>query len=99
MRNDPTDWKRRLVSGVWGFFLIAAGATFSDSGPTFLLLGIPLLGLPWLLFNLNDRSANNEKTDAQHAIGVLLGGAIFTLIYTIPLILLWLLLKNLKYLS
>jgi hypothetical protein len=94
MRNDPTNWKRGIVSGMWGTFLAVSGATFSEEGHTFMLLGIPLLGLPWLLFTLNDRSASNQKTDAQHAIGVLLGGTIYTLLYTLPVLALWLLLKK-----
>ncbi len=80
---------------MWGTFLVVSGATFSEEGHTFMLLGIPLLGLPWLLFTLNDRSASNEKTDAQLAIGVLLGGTIYTLLFTLPVLGLWMLLLNL----
>lgn len=94
MKKDVLNWMRGIISGAWGLFLFSNRATFNEEGFTFLLIGVPLLGLPWLLFTLHDRSQANQKTDIQHALGVLFGGAIFTTLYTIPMLFAWIFLRN-----
>ena len=84
---------RAFFSACWGVFLAENGSLVSESGFEFLL-NIPLLGLPWLLFTIADRSPDGERMRPQAALTALFGGAFFTLLCTLPAIPIWLLIRR-----
>ena len=87
MEKDSVTWKRALIAGVWGTVVFYVGKGITGGDLPFLLLGVPLLGLPWLVFLLNDRSNSNESTEGGEAVMTLFAGAFLTLICTLPVLL------------
>jgi hypothetical protein len=74
-----------IVSAIWGtvFFFIGGKLTDSNSLSS-LLFGIPLLGLPMLLYSIHMASKNGAKFTVTDAIGMIVGGALWTLLCTVP---------------
>jgi hypothetical protein len=85
---------RAFFSACWGVFLAESGSLISENGFEFFLIVIPLLGLPWLLFTIADRSPDGERMRLQAALTALFGGAFFTLLCTLPAIPIWLLIRR-----
>lgn len=87
MEKDSVTWKRALIAGIWGTVVFYVGKGITGDDLAFLLLGIPLLGLPWLLFLLSDRADSKERIDGGEAAMTLFAGAFLSLFCTVPVVL------------
>lgn len=95
-RNQkPFTLGRCAASGVWAIVVTAIGFQIMPSGLAMMLIGVPVLGLPWLVFHLHDQSATGATTDALEAVGTLIGGAFLSGLCSLPLLLTWALLRAL----
>lgn len=75
---------RALLAGLWGSIAFVIGSVVSMDNLSFMLIGLPVLGLPWMLFDLHDKSAAGEQQSAGWAVAMLFVGSLLTMIFMIP---------------
>lgn len=87
MEKEIVTCKRALIAGIWGTIVFYVGKGITGDDFVFLLLGVPLLGLPWMFFLLCDRSDSKETTGGGEAAMTLFVGAFLSLFCTLPVML------------
>lgn len=95
MNSEKLTFKRAAIAGGWGTCFLSLGGSLVGGDLAFLLFGIPILGLPWLIYLMKDRSESNQTTDASDALGTLFSGSFLTLFCSIPVVVVWIVAKKL----
>jgi hypothetical protein len=78
-------FKRCLIAGIWGSIVLFVGQILLYGNIAFIFLGIPLLGLPWIFFDMSDKESNRERISAGGSLAVLLAGSFITLFCMVPI--------------
>ena len=84
---------RCIGSGLWTILLCAGG--IGAAGGIGFLAGLLLTGLPWLLFEMNDRKADGNSMGAGEGVMTLVSGAIISVLCAVPLLAVGMVLKGL----
>jgi hypothetical protein len=87
MEKETVTLPRAITAGTWGAILFFVGRKVMADEFAGFLVGMPFLGLPWLIFLLNDRSESDVKTSGGEAALTILGGAIISTFCTLPVVL------------
>lgn len=88
---ETMTWPRYFAISAWGCILaVLFGRHLTDF---MFLIFLPFLGIPILLFDLQDRTKENP-IDPALACGILFIGGFVTVIYCIPLAIVVVLLKK-----
>lgn len=85
---------RCAVAGVWGS-LVYSGVIATVDGPGWWIVLIPIAGLPWLFFAINDHSIRGQRLELFEACGTLLGGAFLSGFCAIPFALIYAIIRGL----
>lgn len=78
-------FNRCLIAGIWGSIVLFVGKILLYDNIAFIFLGIPLLGLPWIFFDMSDKESNRERISAGGSLAVLLAGSFITLLCMLPI--------------
>lgn len=94
-KSDGITAKRCLIAGIWTWIVILVTVGMEPDGLVALLVIVPLVGLPWLLFTLNDREREKRTIDAWESIGTIFCGAFISLLCAVPLMFVVLIVRSL----
>ncbi len=87
MRTDDQPelftFKRCAIAGVWSAVVIVVARSLIEDAVGSLLM-IPLIGLPWLFFELSDKERKKETMAAGEAVTLILGGAFISAFCALP---------------